>query len=236
MLLNWLLLGWLFLGCLFLVDDRFGQVKIDGHFSDFEQIKNLPYSKTPLGETGCLRNFLGYLSTSLALHHGFSDLWRSPPALSSTPTTFSCLLFLFFQASSFFIRPVPTQSVRLPLVTYPWLCSTYVTCRIPYHASSHQVLPTTPLAREAEDFPRGGNHSKHVPLLIYLAWLQPIYCNAGFIFLHVKLINNFACGEKFSKKEQWVSAISFSNHSNHLLEIGSSKNAFQNCYYKDIFD
>ena len=33
----------------------------------------------------------------------------------------------------------------------------------------HQVLPTQPLPRVAEDFPRGGNHSKHVPLRTYLA-------------------------------------------------------------------
>ena len=179
--------------------------------------------------------------SGLLIHLTGTSPWLLRPVKISTsselyPDYFQLPTFLVFSSIQLFYSPVPTQSVRLPLVTYPWLCSTYVTYRIPYHASSHQVLPTTPLAREAEDFPRGGNHSKHVPLLIYLAWLQPIYCNAGFIFLHVKLINNFACGEKFSKKEQWVSAISFSNHSNHLLEIGSSKNAFQNCYYKDIFD
>ena len=29
--------------------------------------------------------------------------------------------------------------------------------------------PTQSLPREAEDFPRGSNHSQHVPLLTYLA-------------------------------------------------------------------
>ena len=91
-----------------------------GYFADFEHFKNLPHSKTPLEETGCLSNFQGYLSMSPALHSGFSDLWRSPPALSSTPTPFGCLLFLIVQASSFLIHPLfSTQLVRPPLATYP---------------------------------------------------------------------------------------------------------------------
>ena len=65
-------------------------------FADFGQV-NVLLDKTPSGETGCLSNFLGSLSMSLALHPGFSDLLRSPPALSSTLTTFSCLLFLMFR-------------------------------------------------------------------------------------------------------------------------------------------
>ena len=36
---------------------------------------------------------------------------------------------------------------------------------------------------EVEDFPRGGHHSKHVPLLTYLAWLQPIYYNSWLVFI-----------------------------------------------------
>ena len=80
-----------------------------------------------------------------------------------------CLGIQFFDSP-----PFPTQSVRLPLVNYPSLCSTCVTYRIPCHAIGHQVLPTQPLPREVEEFPRGGNHPKHVPLLTYLAWLQPM--------------------------------------------------------------
>ena len=44
------------------------------------------------------------------------------------------------------------------------------------------------IPREAEDFLRGGNHSKHVPLPTYLAWLQPIYYNSEFKFIYVKTI------------------------------------------------
>ena len=48
------------------------------------------------------------------------------------------------------------------------------------------VLPTQALPSEAEDFPKGGNHSKHVRLLTCLAWLQPIYSDPKFVFMHVK--------------------------------------------------
>ena len=40
--------------------------------------------------------FPGYFAMSLALHPGFSDPWRPPPALSSTPTTFDCLCFFIY--------------------------------------------------------------------------------------------------------------------------------------------
>ena len=63
--------------------------------------------------------------------------------------------------------PFPTQSVRLPLVTYSSLCSTFMTYRMPCPAIGHQVLPTQPLSREAKDFPRGDKYFKHVPYLIY---------------------------------------------------------------------
>ena len=144
----------------------------------FEQVKNLPYSKTPLGESGCLSIFLGYLSMLPALHPCFSDPWRSPPALNSTSTTFSCLLFV--KVSSFLIH------FPWPLVTYPSLCSNYVTYRSPWHASGHQALLTQTLPREAEHFPKGGYQFKHVPLFTYLAWLQPIYYDLGLVLIHVK--------------------------------------------------
>ena len=44
-----------------------------------------------------------------------------------------------------FISLFLTQSVRLPLVTYPSLSSTYVTYRTPCHANCHQALPTQSL-------------------------------------------------------------------------------------------
>ena len=47
--------------------------------------------------------------------------------------------------------------------------------------------PSPPFPREAENFPRGDNHSKHVPLLTYLAWLQPLWYNSWFVFIHVNI-------------------------------------------------
>ena len=61
--------------------------------------------------------------------------------------------------------PFPTQSVRLPLATYPSLCSTCVTYRTLCHAIGHQPLP-----REVEDFPRGDKYFKHVPPPTYLIY------------------------------------------------------------------
>ena len=59
------------------------------------------------------------------------------------------------------------------MVTYPSLCSACMTYGTLYRAIGHQVLPTQPLPREVEDFPRGDRHSKHVPPLTYLICLSP---------------------------------------------------------------
>ena len=56
---------------------------------------------------------------------------------------------------------------------YHSLCSTCVTYRTPCHAIGHQVLPTQPLPREAEDFPRGDKYFKHVPPFTYLIYFSP---------------------------------------------------------------
>ena len=58
----------------------------------------------------------------------------------------------------------------------------------------------TLLRRGAEDFRRGGNHSKHMPPLTYLAWFQPIYYNSRFAFIHINIAKDFTCGENFNKK------------------------------------
>ena len=114
------------------------------------------------------------------IHVTSTPPWLLRPVKISTsselyPDYFRLPTFLNVQASSFFIHPpFPTQSVRLHLVTYPSLCSTCVTYRMPCHAIGHLAFPTQPLPMEAEGFPRGDNHSKHMPLLTYLAWLQPI--------------------------------------------------------------
>ena len=91
-----------------------------------------------------------------------SDLWGSPPALSSTPTLgfFEWLGIQFFNS---------------------------LTCDL-QDAMPCQRSPTLNF-REAEDFPRGGNHSGDEPLPTCLALLQPIYYNSRFLFIHVKTAN-----------------------------------------------
>ena len=106
-----------------------------------------------------------------------------------------CLGIQFFDSP-----PSPTQPTRLSLVTYPSLCSTCMTYRTPCHSIGHQVVPTQPLPREAEDFPRGGKHSKHVPLLTYLARLQPVINNLRPIFKHVKIKDNLLVVKNLIKK------------------------------------
>ena len=102
-----------------------------------------------------LEQLSGLLTHATGSHPGFSDLWRSPPVLSSTLVTFGGVVFLIVQASSFFIHfHFLTQSIRLPLVTYPSLCSTFVTYGTLCYGSGHQMLSTQPLPREAEDFPK----------------------------------------------------------------------------------
>ena len=162
-----------------------------------------------MGETRCLCIFcLGHCLMSLALHSGFSDLWGSPPALSSTLALgFFCFWMLrhpVFKFTSLFL----TQSVRLSLVTYPSLCSTYVTYRMPCHASGYQALPIQPLPREAEGSPRGDNHSKHVPLPQYLAWLHQFTIIFRFVFIHIKTIKILLVVKTLIKKHREATLIS----------------------------
>ena len=124
----WLLLRWLLLKRLRLDIDRFiswsfswllASQKLmlilliwagNSYFTELKQdirfykVILKPFSKTPLGETGCLSSFLGYFFMPPIFHPGSSGLWRSPPVLSSTLTTFGYLFFLIVQESSFFIH------------------------------------------------------------------------------------------------------------------------------------
>ena len=165
------------------------KLKTNGCFSNFGQVKNWSYSKTFLGETGCLSNFLGQ-------HHASSTPpWLLRPVKVSTsfelyPNYFWLPIPLHCSSTQFFwFNFFSTQSVRLPLFIYPSLCSTSVTYRVPCHVSGHQMLPTLPLPRGVDNFPRGGKYSKHVLLLTYLAWLQAIANNSRLIFNRVKIKN-----------------------------------------------
>ena len=107
------------------------------------------YNKTPVGETGCLSiSFLwGHYLVSPALHPDFTltSPWRSPPALSSTPT----------QAFFNYLGIQPFNSL---------------TCELWDTVPRQRSL--TLLPREAEDFPRDDRHFKHVPPPTYLIYLS----------------------------------------------------------------
>ena len=119
--------------------------------------------KTPLGETGCSGNpyFLtGYLSIQFFDSPSFSpaSVWLT--GRHATPLITKCF------------SPNPPASL--------WLMGCHATPLVT------KCFSPNPLLSE-EDFPRGGNHSKHMPLPTYLAWLRPIYYDLGFVFIHVKL-------------------------------------------------
>ena len=64
--------------------------------------------------------------------------------------------------SSFLIHPLSQHSQ----LGYLWLPTPHCAALMPFHWSPSA---SQPLPRKAEDFPRGGKHSNHVPLLTYLA-------------------------------------------------------------------
>ena len=76
-------------------------------------------------------------------------------------------------------------------------------------------------SKEAEDFLRADNHSKHVPLPTYLARLQAIYYNSKFVFIHVNTIKVLLIVKILIKKFK-ASAALISNHK--LLNNCSLKN------------
>ena len=127
-----------------------GQVKkIHSYFADFGQVKKALWMASP------------WMAAS--------NLWSLQNSLRRNRMLRQPLLFVYWLPKHPVFWFTLTQSTyRLPMVTYPSLCKTCVTYRTLCHAIGHQVLPTQPLLREAEDFPTGDNHSKHMPLLTYL--------------------------------------------------------------------
>ena len=117
------------------------------HFADFGQFKKY-YQQNSLGRNRMPRLFFfwGHYPVSPALHPGFSDLWRPPPALSATPTLgffFECLGIQFFNSS-------------------------HVTYGTPCRARGHSHSP-----KEAEHFLRGEKYFRHMPPLTYLIYFSP---------------------------------------------------------------
>ena len=186
LLLGWLLLGWLLLRWLLLRWLLFGWLLLGWLLLRWLLLRWLlliiNLNKTPLGETRCLSNIYFLLTGCLGIQ--FFNLPPFPtqsvrlplvtyPSLCSTCVTYRTPCHVIshqvLPTQPLIYPPFPTQSVSLPLVTYLPLCSTCAACRAPCRAIGHRVLPTRPLPKGAEDFPRGGNHFGHMPLLTYLA-------------------------------------------------------------------
>ena len=74
-------------------------------------------------------------------------------------------------------------------MTYGTLC----------HAIDYQILSTKLLPREAEDFARGGNYPSHVSVHIVSLLAASLNNNSGLIFICLKIMNLFTCGEDISK-------------------------------------
>ena len=145
---------------------NFGQVKISDHFADFGQIKIgrhfadfdwwslcwlWPCQKLTLQQNSFRRNWMPEKLSGLLVHATSIPPWLLKPLKVSTsselyPEYFWLPIFLDPGIQFFNSPPFPTQSVRLPLVAYPFtaqhLCDLQDT--MPY-ASSHQVFPTQPL-------------------------------------------------------------------------------------------
>ena len=90
----------------------------------------------------------------------------------------------------FFDSPLK-QSVKTTMATYLSLCSTCVTYGTSCHAISHQVLPTQPIPREEEDFPRGQRHFKYVLPLTYLIYLSPKGIQWQVLFMHIRPLSKY---------------------------------------------
>ena len=142
---------------------------IFSHFADFEQTI---LTKTPLGESESLGIFFW------GLNYFFFWMLGHP-------------LFLFNFTPQ-------VQSVRLPMVTYPLLCSPCVTFGMPCHASGHKVLPT-PLSHllSHPSLFRGlsPGFSTHFilsaqPIAEWFAtrWFSPLYLKKWRISLGVRII------------------------------------------------
>ena len=91
------------------------------------------------------------------------------PDFFRLPAFLNCSGILFFDSHPFSQLSQSTVRGRLPLVTYPSLCSTYVTYKIPWRSP---VPPTQPLPKETKDYPSRDKYFKHVPPLTYLIYFS----------------------------------------------------------------
>ena len=133
------------------------------------------------------------------------------------------LLFTFWLSEYpvFLFTPIfSTQSARLPLATYTWLCSTYVTYAASCHAIGHQVHPT-PVFNVIPD-----------PSVTYRQVFRPIsyfqpsssQSDSGYTRQDRR---SFAGGKDFNKKHR-AAATLISSYESRNQNNCSLQNAFQN--------
>ena len=126
------------------------------HFDAFEQVKNLIVILLTLNKLKKLTTKLPW--EKLDAYASFFWPW---PHVTGTPP--------------WLLRPVKV-STSSELYPDTWLFFVFECIGIQFFNSLtcdlRDTMPCqrspTLIPREAEDFPRGGNHSKHVPLLTYL--------------------------------------------------------------------
>ena len=149
-------------------------------------------TKLLCGETGCLCIFF------------------SPPnpVIPHSPVDYHQVFkpILYFQPS-----PVQSDSQLCPPLLNPFFgMHNSLTCDL-WDAMPHQRSLTL-IPREPEDFPRADNHSKNVPLPTYLVWLQAIYYNSRFVFIHVNTIKVLLVVKTLIKKYKASATLISSNH------------------------
>ena len=130
--------------------------------------------------------FPGYFTMSRALHPSFSGPWRTPPALSSTLTTFDCFfLFIyrksygfewafFFSQAFFNLRSLPKFLVQPAFIKASLGAGSWAS----YWYSKHRPGPSVCLIHSN---PQSFIHFK-------------------FVFISVNIAKSFTCGENFNKK------------------------------------
>ena len=149
---------------------------------------------------------------------------------------FGCLDIQFFYSPPF-SQHNQLGIFLLPTPNYPALVS------LTGHHAIPLVIKCIP-PREVEDSYRGGKHSKHVPLLTYLVWLQAIINNSRLISEHVKIKHGLLVLKTLIKKTKSSNHINqqsrISNHFNQLPKLIKnsvikkciSKSTLQYCSHK----
>ena len=159
-----------------------------------------------MGEIGCLWIFYFLFFWPLPHVSGTSP-WLLRPVRVSISSELYCNTWLFFECLGiqFFNSLTCDLQDTMP------------------HQSSPTLIP-----REAENFFRGDNHSKHVPLPTYLAWLQPFYYNSRLVFILAKTAKILLVVKTLIKKHRVaVKLISSSHESKKMIINAPSKNALQ---------